>query len=90
MWPPMPHAASPYPSLHPPLCQDIKPCEGEVRLHSHLRIGRYHQHSAELLNGAMSPIDLMQAPPRSVPAHALEGGGTRTASGILLAAPKTG
>lgn len=30
------------------ICKDLEPCEGEVRLHSHLRIGRYNQHSAEV------------------------------------------
>eukprot|EP00667_Euglena_gracilis_P004103 EG_transcript_4118 len=42
------------------ICKDLEPCEGEVRLHSHLRIGRYNQHSAEVLPGDKSPLEFMQ------------------------------
>lgn len=42
------------------ICKDIEPTEGEIRLHSHLRIGRYNQHSAEVLNGRMSALEFLQ------------------------------
>eukprot|EP00668_Euglena_longa_P017881 GGOE01022341.1.p1 GENE.GGOE01022341.1~~GGOE01022341.1.p1 ORF type:complete len:615 (+),score=236.01 GGOE01022341.1:48-1892(+) len=42
------------------ICKDLEPVEGEIRLHSHLRIGRYNQHSAEVLPADKSPLDFMQ------------------------------
>jgi ATP-binding cassette subfamily F protein 2 len=41
------------------ICKDIEPVEGEIRLHSHLRIGRYNQHSAEVLPPNMTPLEFM-------------------------------
>jgi len=42
------------------ICEDITPCKGQVKKHSHLRIGRYNQHSAEVLPMDQTPIEFMQ------------------------------
>jgi ATP-binding cassette subfamily F protein 2 len=36
------------------------PCEGTVTIRSGLSIGRYHQHSAEVLDNELSPVEYMQ------------------------------
>ena len=33
--------------------------DGMVKRHNHLRIGQYHQHLTELLNGEQSPLEYM-------------------------------
>lgn len=38
---------------------DLIPTDGLIRRHSHLRIGRYHQHLAEMLDLEMSALDWM-------------------------------
>jgi ATP-binding cassette subfamily F protein 2 len=43
------------------MCGDIQPTEGEVRPHTHLSIGRYHQHSHDILDDSMTPLDFMAA-----------------------------
>lgn len=39
---------------------EITPCEGEVKRHGKLRIGRYNQHSDEVLDLEASPLDFVQ------------------------------
>ncbi len=36
---------------------DIQPTRGEVKRHSHLSIGRYHQHSVDVLDESMRVLD---------------------------------
>jgi len=43
------------------MCGDIKACEGTVRQHLDLVIGRYNQHSADQLNMEMSPLDFIRS-----------------------------
>jgi len=40
---------------------DLQPTEGTINTHSHLSLGRYHQHSAEVLDPNMSPLEFFQA-----------------------------
>lgn len=40
---------------------ELKACEGSVRQHLDLQIGRYHQHSADQLNMDMSPLDFIRS-----------------------------
>jgi ATP-binding cassette subfamily F protein 2 len=41
------------------MCQELTPTSGTVRMHQHLRIGRYHQHSADQLDGELTPCEYM-------------------------------
>jgi ATP-binding cassette subfamily F protein 2 len=41
------------------ICGEINPTDGLVRVNSHLRIGRYHQHLQEILDMDMSALDWM-------------------------------
>mmetsp|Transcript_28586 Transcript_28586/g.87476 ORF Transcript_28586/g.87476 Transcript_28586/m.87476 type:complete len:702 (+) Transcript_28586:96-2201(+) len=43
------------------MLQEIEPQEGEVRRNPHLRIGRYNQHSEDVLDLEATPLDFMQA-----------------------------
>ena len=43
------------------MCGDLQPTRGDVKRHSHISIGRYHQHSIDVLD------DRMQARPACVP-----------------------
>ena len=36
---------------------DLQPTRGEVKRHSHLSIGRYHQHSVDVLDESMRVLD---------------------------------
>merc|ERR1711966_260651 len=36
---------------------ELTPCDGEVKRHGQLRIGRYNQHSEEVLDLELSPLD---------------------------------
>ena len=51
---------------------DLQPTRGEVKRHSHLSIGRYHQHSVDVLDESMRVLDFFMhtcAPlPRQAPA----------------------
>ena len=35
------------------MCGDIQPTRGDIKRHSHLVIGRYHQHSIDVLDDRM-------------------------------------
>ena len=39
--------------------QEIKPTEGDIRRNPHLRIGRYNQHSEDVLDLEKTPLDFM-------------------------------
>lgn len=41
------------------LCNELYPTSGMIRMNSHLKIARYHQHLHELLDMDMSPLDYM-------------------------------
>lgn len=41
------------------MCGDLNPTRGDVKRHSHLSIGRYHQHSVDVLDDSMA----VRAPP---------------------------
>uniref|UniRef100_A0A8C9S9S6 ATP-binding cassette sub-family F member 2 n=1 Tax=Scleropages formosus TaxID=113540 RepID=A0A8C9S9S6_SCLFO len=41
------------------LMGELLPTDGMIRKHSHVKIGRYHQHLTEQLNLDMSPLDYM-------------------------------
>jgi ATP-binding cassette subfamily F protein 2 len=41
------------------MCGDLTPTRGQVRPHTHLSIGRYHQHSAEVLDDTLTPLEFM-------------------------------
>jgi ATP-binding cassette subfamily F protein 2 len=41
------------------MCQELVPTSGTVRCHSHLRIGRYSQHSADQLEMHLTPCEYM-------------------------------
>lgn len=43
------------------MCGENAPTEGTVSTRSGLSIGRFHQHSAEVLNNAMSPIEYISS-----------------------------
>lgn len=36
------------------MCGDLNPTRGDVKRHSHLSIGRYHQHSVDILDDSMA------------------------------------
>ncbi|CAM9956034.1 unnamed protein product [Discosporangium mesarthrocarpum] len=38
----------------------LQPCEGNVSMRSGTSIGRYHQHSAEVLDYEKSPVDYLK------------------------------
>lgn len=40
---------------------ELEATEGEVKRHNHLRLGVYHQHSAEVLPGDKSPLEFLMA-----------------------------
>ena len=42
------------------MCGDITPSVGEVKRHSHLSIGRYHQHSVDQLDNSQTVLDFFQ------------------------------
>ena len=37
----------------------LEPLDGMVKRHNHLRIGQYHQHLTESLNGEQTPLEYM-------------------------------
>lgn len=39
---------------------DVEPSKGSVSRHAHLKIGRYHQHSVDVLDPASHPIEFFQ------------------------------
>ena len=39
---------------------DLAPCTGRIQRHSHLKMGRYHQHSIDQLNLEQSPVEFMR------------------------------
>lgn len=41
------------------ICGELNPTEGLIRRHSHLKIGRYHQHLQEILDLDMTALDWM-------------------------------
>jgi ATP-binding cassette subfamily F protein 2 len=41
------------------LCGELSPTTGRVKTHQHLKFGRYHQHSTDILDMEMSSIDWM-------------------------------
>ncbi|XP_078254068.1 ATP-binding cassette sub-family F member 2a [Rhinoraja longicauda] len=41
------------------LAGDLLPCDGMIRKHSHVKIGRYHQHLQDQLDLDLSPLDYM-------------------------------
>ena len=43
------------------MCGDIQPTRGDIKRHSHLVIGRYHQHSVDILDNRQQV--------RACPAH---------------------
>lgn len=42
------------------LVGELQPTSGEINRHSHLRIAKYNQHSAEILDFTLNPIDFMR------------------------------
>ena len=40
--------------------QELKPSEGDIRRNPHLRIGRYNQHSEDVLDLKKNPLDFMR------------------------------
>jgi ATP-binding cassette, subfamily F, member 2 len=42
------------------IAQDLAPTEGEIRRHLHLSIGRYHQHSMEILDPDKTVLDFIR------------------------------
>jgi ATPase subunit of ABC transporter with duplicated ATPase domains len=47
------------------MCGDLNPTRGDVKRHSHLSIGRYHQHSVDVLDDSMA----VRAPPHAAWVH---------------------
>eukprot|EP00743_Colponemidia_sp_Colp-15_P002214 GILK01002400.1.p1 GENE.GILK01002400.1~~GILK01002400.1.p1 ORF type:complete len:636 (+),score=139.58 GILK01002400.1:76-1908(+) len=43
------------------MCGELTPTVGEVRRHTHLRIGRYHQHSTDQLDLEATPLQFMRS-----------------------------
>jgi ATP-binding cassette subfamily F protein 2 len=43
------------------MCGVLTPIEGNIGRHSHIKIGRYHQHSEDLLDYELSPMDFMSS-----------------------------
>jgi len=43
------------------ICGELAPSDGLIRRHSHLKIGRYHQHLAEILDMNETALDWMMA-----------------------------
>ena len=43
------------------MLQELLPTEGDVRVNPHLRIGRYNQHSEDVLDLNMNPLDFMDS-----------------------------
>jgi ATP-binding cassette subfamily F protein 2 len=41
------------------MLQEIRPLEGDIKRHTHLSFGRYHQHSMDILDGEKSAIEFM-------------------------------
>jgi len=51
-----------WPPRLPPLAAaqgTLEPLDGMVKRHNHLRIGQYHQHLTELLDGELTPLEYM-------------------------------
>ncbi|CAL8464135.1 g3670 [Coccomyxa elongata] len=42
------------------MCGDLTPTRGDVKRHSHLSIGRYHQHSIDVLDDSMQVLQFFQ------------------------------
>jgi len=42
------------------IAKDLAPTEGEIRRHLHLSIGRYHQHSMEILDPDKTVLDFIR------------------------------
>eukprot|EP00124_Ichthyophonus_hoferi_P003963 Ihof_evm2s387 gene=Ihof_evmTU2s387 len=40
---------------------EIQPTQGMVQKHNHLRIGRYHQHSNEVMSNDLTPLEFVQS-----------------------------
>lgn len=43
------------------MCEELHPVRGSVRPHTHLSIGRYHQHSNDVLDVTKTPLEFMAA-----------------------------
>lgn len=43
------------------ICGENSPCEGNISVRSGMSIGRYHQHSAEVLNNEQTPVEYIAA-----------------------------
>jgi len=41
------------------LCGELSPTDGRIRMHQHLKFGRFHQHLTEILDMEMSALDWM-------------------------------
>jgi len=41
------------------LCGELAPTDGRIRMHQHLKFGRFHQHLHEILDMSMSALDWM-------------------------------
>lgn len=55
------------------ICGEIAPCEGTTSTRSGLSIGRYHQHSAEVLDDEKSPVEyISEKYQQRYPANRLE------------------
>jgi ATP-binding cassette subfamily F protein 2 len=42
------------------MLQELRPIEGFMRPHTHVKFGRYHQHSNDVLNDRMTPLEFME------------------------------
>lgn len=42
------------------MCGDLSPTRGDIKRHSHLVIGRYHQHSVDVLDDSMTVLDFFR------------------------------
>jgi ATP-binding cassette subfamily F protein 2 len=45
----------------------LEPLDGMVKRHNHLRIGQYHQHLTELLDGEVNPLEYMMKEYKDIP-----------------------
>lgn len=43
------------------MCGELQPTQGQMRPHTHLVIGRYHQHSCDVLDDTMTPLEFMDS-----------------------------
>ena len=51
---------------------ELTPCTGNIKRHTHLKFGKYHQHSTEVLDKDATPLEFIANNRRNAPTKAIQ------------------